>query len=158
MPRRPKAMPSRIRERKKTVFSMCLVCKASVEQFLADFVRFFVFLQSPRTLESTAPASKNEGSPLHAASRVTHAKEARKTTKNDVGFGRFGCIRRQIGTGCCCLERIRRQGGAGFHRFGRPRRQRRLNVGFGHPSEAPKRHFQSSRLLDGPKPLAETFV
>ena len=42
--------------------------KAPSERFFIDFCRFSGFLQSLRTLESIAPASKNKGSALRAAS------------------------------------------------------------------------------------------
>ena len=118
-PGRPKATPSGIRERKNRIVFARLVCKASSEQFFVDFGRFLLRLQSLRTLESAAPASENEGSPLRAESRVARSTHPRKTMKNDARFGRFGCVRRQIGSGFCRFGHFWRQGGAGFDRFGR---------------------------------------
>ena len=80
-PRRPKSTPSRVRERKNRVFFVLRVREASSEQLFVIFRRFLLFLQSLRTLESAAPASKNRGSALHAPSRVARAMQPRKTTK-----------------------------------------------------------------------------
>ena len=66
---------------KKSRFSRAGVRKASPKQFFVDFRQFSVFLQSLRTLESAAPASKNRGSALRAASRVARAMQPRKTMK-----------------------------------------------------------------------------
>ena len=67
-PRRPKSIPSRVRKRKNRVYLAQRIRKAPSERFFIDFCRFSGFLQSLRTLESTAPASKNRGSALRAAS------------------------------------------------------------------------------------------
>ena len=67
-PRRPKSTPSCARERKNRVFFALHVREASSKRFFADFRRFSVLLRSLRTLESTAPASKNRGSALRALS------------------------------------------------------------------------------------------
>ena len=67
-PRRPKSIPSRVRKRKNRVFLAQRIRKAPSERFFIDFCRFSGFLQSLRTLESIAPASKNRGSALRAAS------------------------------------------------------------------------------------------
>ena len=80
-PRRPKSIPSRVRKRKNRVFLAQRIRKAPSERFFIDFCRFSGFLQSLRTLESTAPASKNKGSALCAASRVAHALQPQKSTK-----------------------------------------------------------------------------
>ena len=81
VPRRPKSIPSPVRERKNRVFFVLRVREASSEQSFVSFRRFLLFLQSLRTLESAAPASKNRGSALHAPSRVARAMQPRKTTK-----------------------------------------------------------------------------
>ena len=83
-PRRPKSTPSRVRERKNRVFFVLRVGEASSDRFFIDCGRFSVFLQSLRTLESTAPANTKQGSALRAASRVARAMQPPKTTK--IGF------------------------------------------------------------------------
>ena len=80
-PRRSKSTPSRVRERKNRVFFVLRVREASSEQLVVNFRRFSFFLQSLRTLESAAPASKNRGSALHAPSRIARTMQPRKTTK-----------------------------------------------------------------------------
>ena len=91
----PKRPPGRVRERaetpkiiaeprpevKKTIFCAQSVHEASLDQSFANFGRFSICRQSLRTIESTAPASKNKGSALCAASRVAHALQPRKTTE-----------------------------------------------------------------------------
>ena len=79
--RRPKSMPSQARNRKNLVFRARLVREAVSERSRTNFGRFSVSLQSLRTLESTAPASKNKGSALSGASRVVHAMQLQKSTK-----------------------------------------------------------------------------
>ena len=79
--RRLKSTPSRCHERKNRVFLARRVRKALPKQFFIDFPQFSVFLQSLRTLESAAPASKNRGSALRAASQVARARQPRKTIK-----------------------------------------------------------------------------
>ena len=73
--------PSRVREQKNRVFFALRVRETSSKRFFVDFCRFSVLLRSLRTLESTAPASKNRGSALRAASRVARARQPRKTIK-----------------------------------------------------------------------------
>ena len=60
--------------------------EATAEPFFVDFLGFSALLRSLRTLESTAPASKNEGSALRFASRVARALRPRKTTKIGLGI------------------------------------------------------------------------
>ena len=81
VPRRPKSLLSRARKRKKTTFCAQSVHEASLDQFSVNFGRFSICRQSLRNLESTAPASKNKGWALCAASRVAHALQPRKSTK-----------------------------------------------------------------------------
>ena len=81
VPRRPKSLLSHARKRKKTTFCAQSVHEASLDQFFVNFGGFSICRQSLRTLESTAPASKNKGSALCAASRVAHALQPRKSTK-----------------------------------------------------------------------------
>ena len=81
MPRRPKSLLSHARKRKKTTFCTQSVHEASLDHFFVNFGGFWICRQSLRTLESTAPASKNKGSALCAASRVAHALQPRKSTK-----------------------------------------------------------------------------
>ena len=71
--RRPKSTPSRARKRKQMTFCAQLVHEASLDQLFVNFALFSIRQQSLRTLESTAPASKNKDSALRAASRVAHA-------------------------------------------------------------------------------------
>ena len=61
--------------------SCCAFAKHRRSNCLSFFVDSLLFLQSLRTLESAAPASKNKGSALHAPSRVARAIQPRKTTK-----------------------------------------------------------------------------
>ena len=91
----PKRPPGKVRERaetpkiiaeprpeaKKTTFCAQSVHEASLDQFFVNFGGFSICRQSLRTLESAAPASKNKGSALCAASRVAHALQPRKKTK-----------------------------------------------------------------------------
>ena len=81
VPRRPKSLLSHARKRKKTTFCAQSVHEASLDHFFVNFGGFWICRQSLRTLESTAPASKNKGSALCAASRVAHALQPRKSTK-----------------------------------------------------------------------------
>ena len=120
-PGRPKATPSGIRECKNRCPFAELGCEASSEYLFIDFGRIAIRLQSLRTRESAAPASENEGSPLRAVSGIARPTQPRKTMKNDVGFGRCGCIRRQIGIGFCRFGCVSRQRSVGFDRFGRTR-------------------------------------
>ena len=78
---RAKSLLSHARKRKKTTFCAQSVHEASLDQFFVNFGGFSICRQSLRTLESTAPASKNKGSALCAASRVAHALQPRKSTK-----------------------------------------------------------------------------
>ena len=81
--RRPKSMPSQARNRKNLFFRARLVREAVSERSRTNFGRLSVWLQSLRTLESTAPASKNKGSALSGASPVAHAMQLQKTAKID---------------------------------------------------------------------------
>ena len=81
VPRRPKSLLSHARKRKKTTFCAQSGHEASLDQFFVNFGGFSTCRQSLRTLESTAPATKNKGSALCAASRVAHALQPRKSTK-----------------------------------------------------------------------------
>ena len=81
VPRRPQSLLSHARKRKKTTFCLQSVHEALLDQFFVNFNGFSICRQSLRTLESTAPASKNKGSALCAASRVAHALQPRKSTK-----------------------------------------------------------------------------
>ena len=86
VPGRRESTPSRIRERKNQVSLVRLVREAMAEQCFTVVYRFSAFSSSPRTLQSTAPASKNRGAPLRAGIQVAHAMEPRKTTEMDPGF------------------------------------------------------------------------
>ena len=79
VPGRPKSLLSHARKRKKTTFCTQSVHEASLDQFFVNFGGFSICRQSLRTLESTAPASKNKGSALCAESRVAHALQPRKS-------------------------------------------------------------------------------
>ena len=82
VPRRRKSRLSRTREGKHRTFFAWLAWEALSERCSLEFPHFCLVLPSPRTLESTAPAGKNEGSALGAASPVARAMAPQKTTKN----------------------------------------------------------------------------
>ena len=106
-PRKQKSTPSRFQKPKNHFFSTQLVRVSSSERSFIEFARFSVCPQSLRTLESSAPASKNRGSALCAASRAVHAMTPRKMTKINPGIDNFRCIWPQGGIGFCCFGRIR---------------------------------------------------
>ena len=80
-PKQPKSTPSRVRKRKRQVFSTRRVREVPSERFFAVLCRFSVFSQCLRTLLSTAPASKIKGSAVCAASRVARATQPQNTSK-----------------------------------------------------------------------------
>ena len=83
-------MPNPVRKTTQSIFHAQLVREAVSERIFDDFGRFWIDSPSLRTLESTAPASKNKGSALRTASPVAHTLQPRKTTKIDLKMSIFG--------------------------------------------------------------------
>ena len=74
-------MPNPVRKTTQSIFHAQLVREAVSERIFDDFGRFWIDPPSLRSLESTAPASKNKGSALRAASQVAHSMQRPKTPK-----------------------------------------------------------------------------
>ena len=83
VPRRTTSTPHSCPGAKTSSFFARRVHEAWSERVFVDFCPFSFFLQSLRTLQSTAAASKNRGSAMRAARRVACATQTRKTPKID---------------------------------------------------------------------------
>ena len=156
-PSRSKSTPSHFQEPKNQSFSTLLVRVSSSERSFVEFDRFFVGPQSLRTLESTAPASKNRGSARCAARPAAHATATRKITKIDPGTDHFECIWHREASDSAVLSPSGSRTTSDLTVLG----AWRPNVGFRHPRVRHWDRFQcpaNPKSLVDPKPSVDPFV